>query len=472
MRQAVLLPTAGRLAALALLLTPVCPTGSTCAGADQETVEVRGEQMAVWPTEDLRKRGFDVSEIPRDENAAWIYIDAGNTYLDVPNELGNAFDYAVKKGWPQDHQRFKKWLTSRENREAIKLARKGSKMERCQMPCFGDPEGSVIGILLPNLRHFRMLAKIVVADGRRLAAQKDYRGAMENYTSVLRMGHDVTQGITVIESLVGVACWNIGESAVRDLVLRHDIPKQDLAAIFEEWKELAPRVPTVRRGFESERLMGTSIVDEVVSRPTHLMGGLRQLSQYQSVDSVVRVSDGWDRLEARLGQVFLPDRTIKRHMADHYDTLIEMARLPYYDERVRNFDESELIRSIPEWDVLSRVMLPSLARARVLGVRCRTETRVTAVALALRLHALENRGKYPAQLADLGVEIDPEDLVDPFGGGEFAYVKNAGAWKLYSVGPDGRDNDGKPGKRWDTEGTDMVCVFPPDPVEPFESEEN
>ncbi len=461
-----------RLAIAALILPVIGSPGPVHAETDQQVVEIRGELMSIWPIAELRGRGFDVPEIPRDENAAWVYIDAWNTFLDLPNDVADALDYAIGKAWPDNQPQLRKWLTRKENREALQLARKASRMERCQMPYFGESDGSVMSILLPSLSHHRHLAKLTVADGRRLVAQKDYRGAMENYAAAMRMGHHVTQGITLIEGLVGLACWSLGDRAVRDMVLGCDIPRNDLAAIFEEWKKLKPLMPTMRRGFEGERLFGPTIVDELFSRPTQLFHNLSALDCFGGTYGVVKSKDGWDRLEARLGHVFLPDRTIKRHMTDYYDAVVETATVPYHDDRVREFDEDELIARIPQWDVLGRFLLPSLSRARVLGASCRTNTRATTLALALRLHARQNRGKYPARLADLTVEVEGDDLIDPFGGGEFRYVRTSSAWKLYSVGLDGTDNGGQPGERWDDENTDMVYVYPPGPVEPFDGDED
>ncbi len=92
------------------------------------------------------------------------------------------------------------------------------------------------------------------------------------------------------------------------------------------------------------------------------------------------------------------------------------------------------------------------------------------LATALRLHAASNQGKLPAVLAELSLGLHGDTLIDPYSGSEFKYVRTDDGWKLYSVGPDGADDGGKPGERWDEPGTDMVYVFPPEPVEPFDAE--
>jgi hypothetical protein len=439
------------------------------AGSAPETVEIRGQQMTVWPVADLRERGFDVPDLPRDENAAWVYLEAANKFLDLPQGLSDAFDYAYGKAWPENQPELRTWLTSPENREALALVRKAAQMERCQMPYFGDPNGSVMSVLLPSLSQHRMLARMLVADGRRLTAQKDYRGAMDNYGTVLRMGHHVSDGVTLIETLVGVACWSMANDAVRDLVLRNDMPREELAAITETWKALLPLMPKIQRGFEGERTFGPTMADELCSRPTQIFRSIGGLSSW-GVEGSVKPQDGWDRLEARLGRVLLPDRTVKRHMLAYYDAVLETVRLPYSDPRVRDFDEGQRILQIPQWDIISRVLLPSLSRARTLGARCETGTRATSLALALRAYARDHQGKYATTLDDVSADLDPSTLEDPFGGRPFVYARNSDGWGFYSVGPDRTDNGGQRGERWDSENSDIVYTFPPETVEPFAGE--
>ncbi|MCH8031190.1 MAG: hypothetical protein IIB09_05155 [Bacteroidetes bacterium] len=60
---------------------------STAPDDPPATIVVRGERMRVWPVEDLIARGFDVQRIPRSENAAWVYLDAINAYVELPAAL-------------------------------------------------------------------------------------------------------------------------------------------------------------------------------------------------------------------------------------------------------------------------------------------------------------------------------------------------------------------------------------------------
>ena len=344
----------GGVTGVVVVFALVCMTASSVpvyADGVPETIEIRGERLTVWPAEDLRLRGLDLPDVPRERNAAYVYLEAANTYLDTPEDLREALDYAILNAWPPDQRELHKWLTGKENRAALDLARKAAAMEQCQFPHFGDPNESLISMMLPPLRHQRMLAKMLVADGRRLVAQRDYVGAADNFIDAMRMGHHVGEGVTLIENLVGLACWSLGANAVRDMVLRYPVSEQELTTIAAKWEAVTSLQPTTRRGLDGERLFGPSIVDDLVCRPTELPHNLSMM--FDTVPSSTRSKDGWDRLEARLGQVFLPDRTIKRHMKGYYDLLVENADLPAYDQRVRDFDadaHDAYVVSLPSWD--------------------------------------------------------------------------------------------------------------------------
>ena len=180
----------------AVSLVVWCGTTVPVARASQDEpteVTIRGETMKVWPVSDLQERGYALEAIPRDENAAWTYIEAVNAFTDLPEEAAAAFDYALQHAWPDASHAaaLAGWITSKENRRAMELARRASEMERCQFPYFGDPNGSIMQVMLPSLGHVRFLAKMLTVDGKRLEAAGKYDEALADYATVSRMGGHV-----------------------------------------------------------------------------------------------------------------------------------------------------------------------------------------------------------------------------------------------------------------------------------------
>lgn len=72
------------------------------------------------------------------------------------------------------------------------------------------------------------------------------------------------------------------------------------------------------------------------------------------------------------------------------------------------------------------------------------ETKLTLLAAAAAIRTYEfGHGRPPAQLADLVPEYLYGPPMDPFAGAELRYVpKDDGAWAVYSVGPDRKDDNG------------------------------
>jgi len=446
---------------LGLLVVAVGP-----AALAQEVVVLRGQSLNVWPNEDLRRRGVNVVDVPREENAFWTYLEALNAFKDVPEDVQEAFDYAQSKAWPKGNdEKLRAFLLAPENQKALALARRAAAMPKFGPCYFGDPNTSVMSILLPSLAPCRQLCRLLVAEGRRVEEEGAVDLAMNNYTAAMRIGSQVGSGVTLIENLVGVACWTLGDQAVREMVLRRDLPPAQLREVLKTLADLYPKRPTTLPGVRAERIMGTEVVDELVTRPTQLLSAWQGLNGMNGPNfQINNEQDGWDRLEARIGRLVLPDRTVKRHMAGYYDQLAEQARKPAYE--AAKFNEEAALMAIPGWNVLARTLLPSLSRACTLGERCRMASLITRTTVAVRLRALEHDGQPPMRLAELYDLVPEADLVDPFSGREFAYERAANAWMLYSFNENLTDDGGKPGEK--VGELDFVVRFPPSEVAPFE----
>jgi hypothetical protein len=433
-----------------------------------EVIVLRGQEMKVWPFEDLRSRGYDLVEPPREENAFWVYLEAINAYKDVPTELQKAFDYALATTWPKGHdEALKAFLMEPANQQAMAAVRRAAEMETFQNYYSGHPKGSIVSILQPSLSNHRQLCKLLVVDGLRLEAEGAYDRAFENYVAVMRLGSHVGGGITVLDNLVGVTCCALGDRAACQLGLREGVPASQLREMHKTLKELAARRPTVERGVYYERVFGGGIVDEIVTRPTCLF---QNLGTMNGGDKINREATGWERLEARVGRLMLPDRTIKRHLREYYDRIYELTQSPAYSEVWTSFDEEEAIRSIPRWDVLAPMLLPTLTRACVISERLRAQMMLTRIAIALRLHMLENKNQPAESLSSLEPAFAPDELIDPFSGKKFRYRADGEGWILYSVSENRMDDGGKtkPDRLWDL---DYVLQFPPPDAKPFEPTE-
>ena len=126
--------------------------------------------------------------------------------------------------------------------------------------------------------------------------------------------------------------------------------------------------PDMMRGLAMEKLFGHALIDEFTARPTQLLPNLAAVGSFSWLASpgAPYARQGWGALEARVGRLIVPDQTIKRHMDSFYDEMIRRADMPACDADWRGDWEERMVLSIPTWNVLARMLLPSLTRANEL----------------------------------------------------------------------------------------------------------
>lgn len=112
-------------------------------------------------------------------------------------------------------------------------------------------------------------------------------------------------------------------------------------------------------------------------------------------------------------------------------------------------------RPVPDWNAHSLVQealldsrenarSPANTRMLFLDYRAVLDRRMAAIALALRLYAVEHDGHWPDSLDSLVPTYLPEIPRDPFSGHEepIKWVRDDKQPRLYSVGEDGKDDSG------------------------------
>jgi len=431
-----------------------------------ESVVIRGEEFEVWPAHELIRRGLDVQLLSKSSNAAPIYIDAMNKYDDPPDGMGPAVDYAVAHTWPTGEPDFAAYMDRSSTRQTLALAVKASRMDRCQFPYFGDSQGSILSVMLPNLTGYRHIGKMLIADGRRLEFEGDFQGALDRYATTMRMASHVSQGITLIETLVGLTLWTFGADSIADMAMRDDVPVTVLEAARSELRRLSDHMPGIERGIEMERTFATLIVDELCSKPFRLLSNLAVLTSGENGNGMylVNVEPQADHpeavLELWLGRLLLPDETVKHHIHDYFDAMFD------HDEtELDPFDsEGYISENVPRWDVVSRTVLPSLSRVVQLERRMRAVTMLAQTVVDVRLRLVQSGDDLSPRTSVASV-ISKSIKPDPFSKNGLVFRADEGRWIVYSVGPNLVDDGGTSGEKWDQ--FDIVYRYPPPPAPPF-----
>lgn len=385
-----------------------------------------------------------------DANAAYQEAIA----LSVPCELDSKLLATAARGDPAAlaSPELTAWVTANAGalakfREASEYGAKGWS--------YHSPDGSLIGIVLPELAPLRMLARASVIEGRHLAASGKSAEAAERYLDTFAAGAHTGSGMTIIESLVGVAMQ--GPAADAYLDLQADAPAGKL-----DYVDLAARAEAAYRAPRplSETVLGERAMfmdaaqrlwDIDPSTGTPVMNAAKAREMVSAINEVneADVAGFVSQLEGIGFQATVTEGDL------YYDALGAALAQPYQDS-VAQLDQLEsLLRNTDSTNPFLRTVTPSIARAHF--VETRAETTRRAALLVTNLNAYrQQHGEYPAAL---DVFADRPYVVDPFSSTRFVYRRVGNDFQLYSVGGNGKDDAGT----HDQKGETNDVVFWPRP---------
>ena len=320
---------------------------------------------------------------------------------------------------------------------------------------YHSPDGSLIGIVLPELASLRTLARASVIDGRRLAASGQSAQAAERYLDTFAAGAHAGSGMTIIEGLVGAAMQ--GPAADAYLDLQADTPTGTL-----DYADLAARAEAV---YLSPRPLSETVLGEramfmdAAQRlwdvdPTtgaHVLNVAKAREMVSAVSDLkeAEVAGFVSQLETIGFQATVTEGDL------YYDALGAALAQPYQESVAELGQLESILGSTDTTNPFLRTVTPSFARAHF--VETRAETTRRAALLVTNLNAYrQQHGEYPSSLDAFA---DRPFVVDPFSNARFVYRRVGHDFKLYSVGGNGADDAGV----HDQKGETNDVVFWPRP---------
>jgi len=393
------------------------PCHAQSSDGSPETVTIKGKVYSPYRAEELRARGLDVPDVPYDENAAWVYVEAINALTEWPEDLREGHDLAYDGKWPEGElgERLAVWLEG--NREAMDKARQATAMDQCYMPLFRGDQDMLLFALLPQLSLQRRLARTMRIEATYLASQGKGEEALETCLTIQRMGHQIGNGRTVIEGLVGIAISSLADRGMRRTVEMCEVSPDVLKATVAEMDRLAETLPTFEQMVRAEQQWAGSYIDDSFSLMLGAGGGMEMPGVFTVGNNS---TGGWKRLFVRLKKLYLPDRAMKKHLNQHYDALVEATK--HDDGSVgMTLDEESLFARVPAWDFAAKMLLPSLSRAHERVLRNDSNFVRTQMTLATEAYRLDH-GRLPPTLSAMVPEYIGSVPLDPMTGYDFEYA--------------------------------------------------
>ena len=389
---------------------------------------------------------FDPPEMLPEENAAKLYLDAEAALNLTPtqNEFVNrlAGDYAEIRQRMDDIEPI-----VLANAKAYQLVRQGSELKKFD---WGNRRRSpAINFMVPNLSMHRYLSKVLSVTATYHAERGNYAEALATLLDAFRFADAIDREPYLISHLVALACQSLFVGDVEHLAptlavgrvsLERDAgsttgPHRLVSALISELLDERSFRAALIRAMQADRMIVLDLVQMLVRGNA----GIGSLATWGPIPQ----PRWWERslvfpvtplleLDALVGIRF-------------YSAFVEGAGKPNWPSARAAFppepaDSSPLERLTRP---VSGFILSSVDRVVFQHFRALAESRMAAIALAIRLYEVDH-GRRPEALVELVPEYLPAVPADPLAanGRPIGYLPHAPKPLLYSVGKNGTDDEG------------------------------
>lgn len=363
-------------------------------------------------------------------NAFDFYVKAGNAVQDdmkigwaiakapprLPPGVPNVYVYTLAQ----------KEALVKENAGTLKMLRQGFAYPYWNPPVRSNdtPTSYYAG--------FRHLAQLLALEGQIKAAHGDWGGTVNSDLDALQIGIEIPHGSPLMGELNGNACQSTGRKPIWKAVDHLNVTQA---------RQMARRLESL----QADRVaLADTLQEEKWAQQAWLLQIFHQ-SNWRSVlynavlynpsDQEDQSKVDFKRLAQNMRLTIVSKATVLNNFTRYLDQMITNARRPY---------AAKLPPPPPPDDPFSPLMAPYFSPARLGDAKNQTQNALLLVTLALRAYRLEH-GVYPIALAALVPTYLKRLPDDPFALQSPLHYRLTGQkYVLYSVGPDGKDDGGKP----------------------------
>jgi hypothetical protein len=364
--------------------------------------------------------------VPDSQNAAILYASVFKTMSSDP--LLHGSDSVLMLDFPPDpHDRRVAQALTTESAN-LGLLRDAASLKVCRFD--HDYSAPSIEMRLIELNQMREAANVLRLDVAHELALGHAQRAMEDVSAIFAMSRATSQSPYLISGLVAIGIDSIGIQAL-EYAMPHVQVVADLAPLHVQDWETPSRI--VQRTWRSEQACGMSMFADVG-------GGRRTLATLRSDSGPAKEVSIADRLEDLPFRLFLLDneeRGYERLMERYY----EMMNLPYYQASVGL--QSDDFGRIAHRGIMTAIVAPAYGRICLTTAKYEARHSAALVGIAIARYQFDH-----ATLPDTLDALVPQYLAqiptDPFDGHLLRYRKTSDDWRVYSIGPNNRDDGGTP----------------------------
>jgi hypothetical protein len=351
---------------------------------------------------------------PDPDNAALLYYQAYISYEKADDTMENMVA-DLSKGKIEPNDRIKKYIES--CRTAIDLAAAATEIPNCN---WGLKYSDGISINLAHVAQTRKLVFLITAETRILAAEGDYRQAIDRCLTVHKIGKHVGDD-TPISFLVSMAIDKVVASRIQDILAEMTPDLETLTWLKAKLAEVPFKTPSLRVAMRSEKeCFSAEMQVDKRDKLLDLCSGSGDVSDLDKT-ALKRITEGDEVFFAKNRDYYI------KHM-NSLDEVLESS-MPYAEvySRLKQLNEKP-VKEMPDNPAATLTSLLIPAFDRIYTIDIRTKTICNALRTAVEIYMIKAKtGKLPDTLP-AGL---PGDL---FSGTDFKYEKTTDGFALRSQG--------------------------------------
>ncbi|MBN1973654.1 MAG: hypothetical protein JW787_08445 [Sedimentisphaerales bacterium] len=402
-------------------------------------------------------------------NAAPLYDKAAEMLKKDVNDINEYMGILWADLNAEQKKVVEKWFE--DNKDILKLVTDGT-----QKPYFWrkhKEQSDMMGIIIPNLVEFRMIARIITWHMWMNAEHNRFKEAFLDIKTCFLLGQHLRGNVTLIEQLVGISIESMSARNTRELLNIYVIDKNTLAEFQQDYELMTERKDFTLQ-FKAESLGSYDVIqraftdgfgrDHIIPKVLKqlypeaqvlLSSGtvnyppavVKQTSWFSDILSDICdiTSDVTQWVKKNGYLLFLhPDKEeTYRTVQQMYDYVEKMKSMTPAQLHAEGVNLEEKLMNIAKGNLLLVNNAPAIARINEICYHNKAEIEATLVVLSLVRFNREH-GNYPQNLEQLAVENYIKKLpMDPFSNKPFVYKINEQNFILYSTGSDCKDNGGE-----------------------------
>jgi hypothetical protein len=293
-----------------------------------------------------------------------------------------------------------------------------------------------IGMLLPEMQSLRTVARLLVLDARREAADGNAADALHDVARLQRIGRHAASEPILISNLVGIAIDTMALETLAQVL--PTLRKSDLATLdAAEIRDLVTTPPAMASHYYGEEAFGLSTFADMTDSRFGVVNALEMFANQPQQPFLSRILP-----LTLLYRVFFLEADLAGYRSIMTQYQAAASRTEPYPDLTKRIDAIETQTRDRSPGMLSSLIVPALGAVFKAQTRSIANHRAATALVAATKQRLET-GAVPETFDELAAQLVPPASRDPFTADQPLVMKRTDdALLVYSIGPDGEDDGG------------------------------